>query len=131
MCLLNNISELDWQFDIPFWRYGNKKYCITPNQVIANPKVYEYHYNRVLNSDNSHPIDIMRNNVEWILSEILVSIILNDPRIPKLSLGEHRNYDAFYVSKLGKKTIMQIFTQKYDMMVTKQEKSFDEYLKWA
>lgn len=55
------ISKLDWQFDIPFWTYGNKKYAITPNQVIRNKRKYRYQYNRIMNSDLRFPIDVAKN----------------------------------------------------------------------
>ena len=47
------LSKLDWQFNIPFWRHGNKKYAITPNQVLNNKQKYLYQYNRIKNA-NSH-----------------------------------------------------------------------------
>jgi len=71
------------------------------------------------------------SDIRWILSEILVSIILNDARIPKLVSNEHKSYNAFYEHKIGKKTIMQTFEDKYKTMITKQNKQFDEYLTWA
>jgi len=55
------ISKLDWQFDVPFWEYGNKKYAITPNQVIKNKTKYKYHYDRVVNANAKFPIDITKN----------------------------------------------------------------------
>ncbi len=55
------ISKLAWQFDIPFWKYGNKKYAITPNQVIKNKTKYKYQYNRIMNSNLKFPIDVTKN----------------------------------------------------------------------
>jgi hypothetical protein len=61
-----SMAKLAWQFDIPFWRYGNKKYAITPNQVIGNPEKYKRQYDRTMAADLRHPIDIMKNKTgEW------------------------------------------------------------------
>ncbi len=56
------ISTLNWQFDIPFWKHGNKKYAITPNQVISNKSKYSYQFNRIMNADLKYPIDITKNH---------------------------------------------------------------------
>lgn len=71
------------------------------------------------------------NHVEWVLSEILVSIILNDRRFENIFAEEHFSYSLFYNNKIGSKTIMQIFEDKYKQMVEKDKKLFDDYLKWA
>ena len=55
------LSQLDWQFDIPFWKHGQKKYAITPNQVLNNPKKYLHQYKRIKNTDLKFPIDIAKN----------------------------------------------------------------------
>jgi len=60
------ISTLDWQFDIPFWQHENKKYAITPNQVINDPKRYDDHYNRILQSHLEYPMEIVKNQTnKW------------------------------------------------------------------
>jgi len=56
-----SLSKLDWQFDIPFWKHGKKKYAITPNQVLNNKRKYLYQYNRIKNSNLKFPIDIAKN----------------------------------------------------------------------
>lgn len=56
-----SLSKLDWQFDIPFWKHGNKKYAITPNQVLKNKRKYRYQYNRIMNSNLKYPIDIAKS----------------------------------------------------------------------
>jgi hypothetical protein len=55
------ISRLAWQFKIPFWSIGNKKYGLTPNEFMKNPKNYPSHYKRISNLDLQHPIDIIKN----------------------------------------------------------------------
>lgn len=56
-----SMKDLDWQFELPFWRYKEKKHVITPNQVMKNPKKYSEHYKRIMNCDLKHPIDIIKN----------------------------------------------------------------------
>lgn len=61
-----SLVKIVWQFGIPFWRYGNKKYAITPNQVMEHPKKYHRQYDRIMASDLKHPIDIMKNKAgKW------------------------------------------------------------------
>lgn len=55
------ISELDWQFNFPFWHSSTERYVITPNQVFKNPKKYKEQYERIMKSNMEHPIDIMKN----------------------------------------------------------------------
>jgi len=69
--------------------------------------------------------------IEWILSEILVSIILKDSKFNGFFKIEPGSYPVFYKSKIGTKTIMQVFEDKYKQMVEKDKKKFDDYLKWA
>ena len=60
------VSLLVWQFEIPFWKYGNKKYAITPRQVMVDPKKYYHHYRRIVSSDLSHPLVIIKNQTgKW------------------------------------------------------------------
>jgi hypothetical protein len=70
-------------------------------------------------------------HVEWILSEILVSIILKDLRFDGFFKIKPGSYPVFYQSKIGSKTIMKFFEDKYKQMVEKDKKKFDDYLKWA
>jgi len=55
------ISELTWQFDIPFWHSSSKLYIITPNQVLKNPKKYKKQYERIMKADLKYPIEVMKN----------------------------------------------------------------------
>lgn len=71
------------------------------------------------------------NHIEWVLSEILVSIILNDNRFKGIFAEKFGGYKLFYTSKIGDKTIMQIFEEKYEQMIETDKKKFDDYLKWA
>jgi len=55
------VSELSWQFKIPFWKTDTPKFGLTPLEVIKNPKKYEGHYKRILEANLKHPIDIIKN----------------------------------------------------------------------
>ena len=55
------MSELDWQFKIPFWETKTHKFGLTPLEVMRSPKKYSEHYERILKSDLKHPIDIIKN----------------------------------------------------------------------
>ncbi|MDD4984046.1 MAG: hypothetical protein PHH82_04400 [Candidatus ainarchaeum sp.] len=70
-------------------------------------------------------------HIEWILSEILVSVILNDKKFNKILPGPHYSYDCFYKNRIGKRTIQHYFEDKYAEDIYKKGKTFDDYLKWA
>jgi len=59
------LSKLDWQFDIPFWKHGNQKYAITPNQVLMDKRKYQYQYRRILKANLTYPIDIAKNKKSY------------------------------------------------------------------
>lgn len=70
------IKTLAWQFKIPFWRYGKKKYAITPNQVMNNPKKYRHQYQRVMQSNLRYPLDIMKNKkAKWEIMDGLHRLV--------------------------------------------------------
>lgn len=69
--------------------------------------------------------------LEWVLSEILVGVILNDFRFEGLFNMKPKSYTIFYEKKIGKKTIMQVFEDKYKQMIEKEHKKFNDYLIWA
>jgi|GEM_PF-4966533 len=68
---------------------------------------------------------------EWILSEILAPVILNDKKFAVIFDRLFSGYDCFYKSKIEDKTIMQFFEDKYEEMINKDGKLFDDYLSWA
>jgi len=70
-------------------------------------------------------------HIEWILSEILAPVILNDKRFSKILPGPHYSYDCFYKNRIGKRTIQHYFEDKYNEYIYKKGKTFDDYLKWA
>ena len=56
-----DVSELDWQLDLPFWDHEGERYNLHPRLVLENIDLYPDHKNRVLNADIRHPIDAMEN----------------------------------------------------------------------
>jgi len=70
-----NISELEWHFKIPFWNYGNKKYNLKPISVIKFPKRYNKEYRRTMDSDVSHPVEIMKNKGRWLILDGLHRLV--------------------------------------------------------
>jgi len=56
------ITTLNWLFENPFWKYKQKWYAISPNEVIANKRKYPNHWRRIQKADLNYPIDIMKNN---------------------------------------------------------------------
>ena len=57
-----DISQLEWQFDLPFLDWAGGWYNLKPRDVIDHPGDYEAEYYRALQTDRIHPIDIMENH---------------------------------------------------------------------
>ena len=66
---------LDWHFGIPFWNTENKYYNLKPIDVINKPNKYKAEYERTLNADLSHPIDIMKNKGRWLILDGLHRVV--------------------------------------------------------
>jgi hypothetical protein len=61
-------SELVWHFDIPFiWSKPNGFYGVKPSEVLNIPEQYPKEYQRTMDSDLAHPIDIMRWKGRWVI----------------------------------------------------------------
>lgn len=80
-----NLTELEWHFDIPFWNTKDGYYDLTPNEVLGNPEKYIEEYDRTMQADLIHPLDIMFWKNRWLLLD-----------------GLHRLVKA---NQLGKKTV--------------------------
>lgn len=76
-----SIDELTWIFDVPFWEDQDGNIVITPREVMNNMDAYPYHRDKILNSDTSHPLDIMKNKKgKWLTLDglhRLVKLFLN------------------------------------------------------
>ncbi len=69
-----DISELEWHFRIPFWD-GANCYDLKPIDVINSPKDHKKEYERTMNADISHPIDIMENKGRWLILDGLHRLV--------------------------------------------------------
>ncbi|NYZ80118.1 ParB N-terminal domain-containing protein [Candidatus Micrarchaeota archaeon] len=61
-----NVAELEWHFKIPFI-WNKKEYDLNPIDVIENPSIYKKEYERTMNADLIHPIDVMKNKGRWLI----------------------------------------------------------------
>ena len=61
------MSDLEWHFYIPFWWTEGGFYDFKPIWVIENPEKYSDRYERIMNTDMSHPLDIMKWRGRWLL----------------------------------------------------------------
>lgn len=62
-----DVGELMWMLDVPFWEDEEGNIVITPKDVIHNLDQYPGHRDRIMSSDTSKPLDIMRNRKgEWL-----------------------------------------------------------------
>ena len=70
-----DISLIDWHFEIPFWNTGKSYYDLKPIDVINFPDDNKEEYNRTMNADTSHPIDIMENKGRWLILDGLHRLV--------------------------------------------------------
>jgi hypothetical protein len=62
------IDELTWHFDVPFiWSKPNGYYDINPSEVIKHPDQHPEEYERTMQADTAHPIDIMFWKNRWLI----------------------------------------------------------------
>jgi hypothetical protein len=69
------VSKLEWHFDIPFWWTKGGYYDLKPRSVIDHPNRYPARIKRIMNSDLSHPLDIMRWKGKWLLLDGLHRLV--------------------------------------------------------
>lgn len=62
------LDKLTWHFDIPFiWSKPDGYYDVRPSEVIENPDQYPKEYERTMQADTVHPIDIMLWKKRWLI----------------------------------------------------------------
>lgn len=96
-----DVQELIWHFDIPFlWEHGGY-YNVTPREVIDNPEKHKEEYERTMQADMSHPIDIMENKGRWTildgLHRLMKAVILGQEkvRVRKIPRSEIKNITSY------------------------------------
>jgi hypothetical protein len=53
------IADLVWMFDLPLWQLDGERFKVTPNQVAETPMNFRAHYQRVMDADLDHPINLV------------------------------------------------------------------------
>jgi hypothetical protein len=53
------VADLTWMFDLPLWQLDGERFKVTPNQVAATPMNFRAHYQRVMDADLDHPINLV------------------------------------------------------------------------
>lgn len=60
------ISELMWHLELPFfWLGKDSPFSLKPIDVINNPKLHAYRFNRIMGVNASYPIDVMWWKGRW------------------------------------------------------------------
>lgn len=70
-----DVSELEWHFDIPFWRKPGGFYDLTPNQVLTESDKYKDEFERMMQADLKYPLDIMFWKSRWLLLDGLHRLV--------------------------------------------------------
>jgi hypothetical protein len=53
------VADLSWMFELPLWQLDGERFKVTPSQVAATPMNFRPHYQRVMNADLEHPINLV------------------------------------------------------------------------
>jgi len=61
------LEQLEWHLDIPLWEYQGQEYSVTPREVIREPDRHRRHFSKIIESDLSHPVDIMWWKSRWLI----------------------------------------------------------------
>lgn len=61
------VSELSWQLARPWWRDGDRYFCVRPSDVLATPDDHPEHLARTLEADLSHPLDVTWRGGRWFV----------------------------------------------------------------
>lgn len=69
------IKELAWHFDIPFWSKPGGFYDLYARDVIDHPQENKQEYERTMQADTSHPIDIMFWRGRWVILDGLHRLV--------------------------------------------------------
>jgi len=52
------VADLRWQLDLRWWRFEDRFFAVTPNEVRADPVRYEKQWQRTLAADLAYPIHL-------------------------------------------------------------------------
>lgn len=69
------ITELTWHFDIPFWSTPDGFYNLKAKDVIDHRDENQAEYDRTMQADTSHPIDIMQWRGRWLILDGLHRLV--------------------------------------------------------
>jgi hypothetical protein len=64
------VSKLRWQLDLPWWRVGERRFAVTPNEVRMDPERHAVHWRRTLDADLSYPIHLLQRDRLVILDGV-------------------------------------------------------------
>lgn len=64
------VADLRWMLDLPWWRVGERRFAVTPNQVRLVPERHAAHWRRVLDADLDYPIDLLQRDRLIILDGV-------------------------------------------------------------
>jgi hypothetical protein len=87
------LASLRWQLDLPWWRDGDRRFAVTPNQVRHDPERHAVHWRRILDADLAFPIDLLQRERLVILDgvhRLLKADILEMSTVPVRVLDEAR-----------------------------------------
>lgn len=112
-----NISN--WFFNIFY-----KQNKVDMIKTISHELTHFFYFKKWSEVFDDNPNTYESPHLNWALSELLVSVILNDSRIKAITKVNARSYDYFYKRKINGKSLVKHFSNIYA-----DKKSFNDFLK--
>lgn len=81
-----DVARFAWILDAPVWPFEGEGYCVTPSEVMADPRRYEVEYARVENASLAYPLDVCFHKGRWMILDgvhrLVKAILRGDLDVP-------------------------------------------------
>lgn len=61
------VGELEWQLELPWWRFEGRVFSLCPHEVLSDPSRYEQQYSRLMAADLGYPLDLTLRRGRWFI----------------------------------------------------------------
>jgi hypothetical protein len=80
-----SVAALAWQLVLPWWRDGDRYFSVRPLDVLTIPNPHREHFERAMDTDLAHPLDVTLRNGSWVVLDgvhrLLKAVALGQPTV--------------------------------------------------
>jgi hypothetical protein len=80
------VATLEWQLALPWWRHGERYFCVRPLEVLTIPNPYREHFDRAMDADLAHPLHVTLRSGRWVVVDgvhrLLKAFTLGESTVP-------------------------------------------------